>query len=116
MHHPVKTAAGMLGLKQRDLFALLRRLGMVNARNEPMRIYVDQGMLFERVSDWTHPVTQQVRYYRRTMITDRGVEWLRRYLQEQNNESSNERASSQGKSAAAYGSYRPADRRDAEPR
>ncbi len=76
-HYTVETAAGILHIGERELFAELRRLGLIEKRStKPKKPYIEQGLMAVRNSTFRHPGTGQIRYYQRPMVTPAGVVWL----------------------------------------
>lgn len=79
--YTVQQAADELGVGKQRLFRWLREQRVIDAANLPYSHYRDQGLLRVRYGHWRHPQTG-THTYARPLITQRGLEWLRRRLEE----------------------------------
>jgi anti-repressor protein len=80
--------AQVLGTGQNRLFATLRRLGVLQASNQPYQAYIDRGYFVVRERTWRHPTTGDERINLRTFVTGRGQEWVRKkWLEAEQNKS-----------------------------
>lgn len=83
MPYTVQQAAAELHMKPKDLFRWLRQNRVIDAGNLPYQQFKDSGWLTVQISHWRHPVTEQEREYKRPMITEKGLAWLRNRIKEQ---------------------------------
>ena len=79
--YTVRDAAAELGIGPKRLFRWLREQRVIDAANLPHQSYRDRGLLHVRYGHWEHP-TLGPRPYAKPIITQRGLDWLRRRLEE----------------------------------
>ena len=73
--YTMQTAARMLGIGPNRLFARLRDMRILNRNNIPYRRYIDQGYFTVHRGEWHHHTIGR-RHYARTLVTDKGINWL----------------------------------------
>lgn len=75
----LEQAAQQLNLTRRDLTQLLRRQGVLDARNIPQGRYAGQGFFVVPQRQYRHP-RHGITYYRKTLVTEKGLSLLARVI------------------------------------
>lgn len=82
--YPLQTAAKLIGIGSKKLFALLREQQVLDQANVPYQKYIDQGYFKVHRGNWNHP-TIGTKLYARPLVTVRGVEWLGKLIGKDSN-------------------------------
>jgi anti-repressor protein len=67
------------GLGRNLLIAALRREGILNRDNSPSQRHLEAGYFLLKESTWRHPETRETRISLVTRVTQRGLDFLRRF-------------------------------------
>ena len=79
------TAAKILGFKhvgRNKLFETLRGKKILSRENIPYQRYIDYGYFEVELVPWGHPADGRMCYYKKTVVTPKGLEWLQKFLTE----------------------------------
>lgn len=82
-NYTVQTTAKMIGVGSKTLFKLLHEKKIIDHHNLPYQRYIASGYFTVRTSSWDHRDTG-THFYGRPMVTQKGVDWLRELIQENN--------------------------------
>ena len=74
--HTVAETAKLLGTGEQRLFRLLRVNAVLGNDNLPKQRYIERGLFKVAEKKYRHPVVGD-RYYGQTMVTEKGVEWIK---------------------------------------
>ena len=88
--HPMQDAAKMIGIGSRKLFTLLRKRRVLDKSNVPYQKYIDQGYFKVQQGSWVHHECG-IQYYSRTVVTNNGIDWLRKLIEEREKKMSQEK-------------------------
>lgn len=77
-NYKVAEAAKILGTVEKRLYALLRDLGILRENNEPYQQHIDCGRFLVRTG--TFGTDTKRRAYRVTLVTPKGLTWLREII------------------------------------
>ena len=70
------------GLGRNNLFRYLRENGILNNKNLPYQTYVDRGYFKIVESSWVNPSTKLVEVSLKTVMFQKGIDWLDKLLSE----------------------------------
>lgn len=82
--HSMDVAAKMLGTGRIRLFRELRQRHILDQNNVPFQTYIQRGYFKVMTGQWLHPEIG-MQYYAKTLVTNRGIEWLKKELGLDNN-------------------------------
>jgi len=74
--YTVREAAKLLGVGSKRLFAMLRNDGIFDSKNLPQQRYIDAEYFRTTLKNWQNPVAGMSHLYAKTFITEKGVKWL----------------------------------------
>ena len=70
------------GLGRNNLFRYLRENGVLNNKNLPYQTYIDRGYFKIVESSWVNPSTKLVEVSLKTVMFQKGIDWLDKMLSE----------------------------------
>ena len=76
----INQAAKLLQTGEKKLFKKLRQSGVLGNDNLPKQTHISAGRFVVSQREYHHPVVGQ-KYYGVTMVTDKGLNWLRESMQ-----------------------------------
>lgn len=78
----INQAAKLLQTGEKKLFKKLRQSGVLGDDNLPKQQHISAGRFVVAQRSYTHPIVG-TKYYGVTLVTDKGIAWLRENITQQ---------------------------------
>ena len=105
-------AAKILNIGRNKLFATLRELKILNTENFPNREYREAGYLASRQIQYTIRSTGIKHFAARTVVTNKGMAWLGKVINQHNQKNANAAAERQKQAECEYHQQQQVEKND----
>jgi len=78
----IKEVANKIKIGEKTLFKIMRELKILNDKNMPFDRFIGEGFLRKQDGSYIVPGTQISKPYSRTLVTEKGNNWLQRVIKE----------------------------------